>query len=143
MRDSFVFYRSFFEAICELPKKDRLPLFNSICDYALNGVEPELSGTSSAVFKLLKPQIDANNRKRENGLKGGRGNKANQNQNETKTKPNENQRQTKSKPNVNVNVNVNENGDSEPNGNQKGVPISPEQKANRDRIMRGLEKALQ
>jgi len=70
MRDSFVFYRSFFEGVSLLPDKDKLEAYNAICEYSLNGVEPELGGTAKAVFLLIKPQIDANTRRYQNGLKG-------------------------------------------------------------------------
>lgn len=110
MRDSFIFYRSFFETIKKIPKKDRLQLVEAICDYALNDIDPEsLSGTGDAVFTLLKPQLDANTRKYENGLKGGR-----------PKKPNKNQTETKPKRNVNDNDNVNENDND--NGNEQTSP---------------------
>ena len=95
MRDGFVFYRSFFESFSDLSKKDKLVLFDALCNYALNGIEPELTGTPSAIFKLLKPQVDANTRRYENGLKGGRPRK---NQEETKQEPNNNQTKTKREP---------------------------------------------
>ena len=106
MRDSFVFYRGFYESFSELSKKDKLALFDALCNYALNDVEPELTGTPSAIFKLLKPQVDANNRRYANGLKGGRPKK---NQEETKPKPKHNQTETKPKRNDNDNVHVNDN----------------------------------
>lgn len=90
MRDGFVFYRSFYECFENLSKKDKLLLFDALCNYALNDVEPELGGTPAAIFKLLKPQVDANNRRYENGKKGGRPKK-------TEEKPNDNQRDTKPK----------------------------------------------
>ena len=95
MRDGFVFYRSFFESFEDLSKKDKLILFDALCNYALNDIVPELTGTTNAIFKLLKPQVDANNRRYENGKKGGR---PKANQTETKTKPNDNQTETKPKP---------------------------------------------
>ena len=95
MRDGFVFYRSFFESFSDLSKKDKLVLFDALCNYALNDIEPELIGTPSAIFKLLKPQVDANTRRYENGLKGGRPRK---NQEETKQEPNNNQTKTKREP---------------------------------------------
>ena len=95
MRDGFVFYRSFFESFEDLSKKDKLILFDALCNYALNDIVPELTGTTNAIFKLLKPQVDANNRRYENGKKGGR---PKTNQTETKTKPNDNQTETKLKP---------------------------------------------
>ena len=123
MRDSCVFYRSFYDSISVLSDDDRLAVYDALFGYALNGVEPELSGTPLAMFMLMKPQIDANNRKYENGKKGGRNAgveelKENQkkakpkpkgNQTETKEKPKSNQTETKPKPNVNVNDNVNDN----------------------------------
>lgn len=114
MRDSFIFYRSFFETMKKIPKKDRLQFVEAICNYALDDEEISLSGVNTAIFELVKPQIDANFKRYENGKKGGRPKKPNQNQNETKAKPNHNQTITKPKPNVNENdnenVNVNENG---------------------------------
>ncbi|MBQ1293888.1 MAG: hypothetical protein IIY21_07595 [Clostridiales bacterium] len=95
MRDGFVFYRSFFESFSDLSKKDKLVLFDALCNYALNDIEPELVGVPAAIFKLLKPQVDANNRRYENGLKGGRPKK---NQEETKQEPNNNQTKTKQEP---------------------------------------------
>ena len=97
-----------------------MALFDALCNYALNDVEPELTGAPSAMFKLLKPQVDANNRRYENGKKGGR---PKQNQTETKTKPNNNQTKTKTKPNVNVNVNVNGNGNG--SGSQANASVLP------------------
>ena len=125
MRESFLFYRSFYEAISDLEPEDRMKVYDAICEYALNGTEPEISGVASAMFKMAKPQIDANNKRYENGKKGGRPPKeeteieptenqnetkeeAKENQNETKTKPKANQEETKTEPNVNVNVNVND-----------------------------------
>lgn len=105
MRDSFVFYRSFYEAINDLSKKGQNALFNAICRYVFYDKEPTLTGAASAVFKLIKPQIDANNKRFENGKRGGRP----KNQNETETKPNENQNETEQQPNVNVNDNDNVN----------------------------------
>ena len=109
MRGGFVFYRSFFECFEGLSKKDKLTLFDALCNYALNDIEPELVGVPSAIFKLLKPQVDANNRRYENGCKGGRPketkDKPSQNQTETKTKPKE---QVQDKDKVQVKDNVQE-----------------------------------
>ena len=111
MRDSVVFYKSFWEAIRDLSEEDQLKAYNAIFDYAFDGKEPEGSGIASAVFKLVKPQIDANNARYENGKKGAEygvlgGRPKKENPKETPKKPQENPTQT---PNVNVNVNVNDN----------------------------------
>ena len=58
MRDSFVFYRGFYEAICELETEDQATVYNAICKYSLDGIEPELTGVAAAMFKMAKPQID-------------------------------------------------------------------------------------
>lgn len=110
MRDSFIFYRSFFESFDGLSKKDKLLLFDAVCNYALNDIEPQLSGVPLAMFKLLKPQLDANTRRYENGCKGGRPKK-------TEKKPNENQEETKPKRNDNDNDNVNVNESHNDNHN--------------------------
>lgn len=112
MRDSFVFYRSFYEAIEDLPDKELAECFRAIAEYALNDIEPETPGIAKTVFKMAKPQIDANTKRYQNGTKGGRPKgeeKPNDNQNVTKPKPSKNQTITKPEPNDNVNVNVNEN----------------------------------
>ena len=106
MRDSIVFYRSFYEAIKEIPLEEQGVVYNAIYGYALDGIEPELTGIAKAIFLLVKPQIDANNSRYENGKKGG---KPKTNQTETKAEPKPNQDVTETEPNVNVNVNVNEN----------------------------------
>lgn len=105
MRDSIVFYRSFYEAIKEIPLEEQGVVYNAIYGYALDGIEPELNGIAKAIFLLVKPQIDANNNRYENGKKGG---KPKANQNETKTEPKPNQDVTETEPNVNVNVNEND-----------------------------------
>ena len=109
MRDSFVFYRSFAEAIRELDPEDRVLLIDILIDYALDDKQPECSGAVKGMFLLIKPQIDANNKRYDNGRKGGRP--------KTKQKPNENQIETKADPNVNDNVNVNVNVNDNVNDN--------------------------
>lgn len=128
MRDSFVFYRSFFDACGKLSDSDRLAVYDAICSYALDGLMPEDSGIVSAMMMLICPQIDANNKRYENGKKGGRPEKEEtkpkpkNNQAETKQKPKRNQTITKPEPNVNVNVDVdvNANENANENGNANG-----------------------
>lgn len=116
MRDSMVFYRSFYEAVRELPDKEFAESVKAILDYGLDGVECETPGIAKALFTMARPQIDVNNKRYENGRKGG---KPKTNQTVTKDEPNRNQdkpsmNQSKpndeiAEPNVNVNVNVNDN----------------------------------
>ena len=107
-RESFVFYRSFYEGIKELPRDIQGEVLTAIMEYGLNGVTTEnQKQITKAMFALIKPQLDANNQRFENGKKGGRP-KANCNQTETETKPKQNRNKTKHEPNVNVNVNDND-----------------------------------
>ena len=125
-KDSFIFYRSFAEAIDDLPDNEQLEVYRAIKEYALNENEIDLTGTAKSFFKLIKPQIAANNRKYKNGTMGGRPKKQkptdnqsvtkqkpSDNLDETKPEPNQepekNQKATKRKPNVNENGNVNSN----------------------------------
>lgn len=108
-RDSFVFYRSFFEAIEEADDVAQLQLYRAIALYALNHEEPQLSGLAKALWIAIRPQIDANFKRYINGRKGGKDGikggapKGNQN---AKKQPQNNPKTT---PNVNVNENENEN----------------------------------
>ena len=91
MRDGFVFYRSFDVALANLSDSDRLKALRMLCDYALDGKEPQEKGVARAVFECFRPQIDANNRRYENGSKGGRPKKTEKKPKETKAKPKDNQ----------------------------------------------------
>ena len=108
MRDSVVFYRSFYEAVRELPPEDFKKSVCAIMNYGLDDKEPETSGIEKTIHLLTKPQIDANNRRYQNGTKGGR--------KKTEQEPNANQTLTKTYPKENVkekdNVNVNDKKES-------------------------------
>jgi len=116
MRESIVFYRSFYEAIKELSAEEFRNAVMAIMEYGLNDSEIDTSGVAKAILIMAKPQIDKNNKRYENGLRGGT--KPKQNQNETKLESNSNQSGTKAEPkrtnpepndNVNDNDNVNVN----------------------------------
>lgn len=99
-RDSFIFYRSFYEAIKDLPAEEKANLLDAICELSLNFNELELAGISKSLFILIKPQIEANIKRYENGRKP----KSKQDKSKTEA----NTKQTRSKTGTNVNVNVNE-----------------------------------
>lgn len=101
MKGSFVFYRSFYEAIEELEEDTQLEVLKAILEFEFTKKDPILSGISKSIFILIKPQLIANDTRYENGCKGGRP--------KTKNKPKQNQKITKTKPNENENDNVNEN----------------------------------
>lgn len=104
-RESFIFYRSFFEALVGMENDVQGQCLMALADYALNGKEPTMTPEVRMFFTLVKPQVDANKKKYENGCKGGRP----KNQTETKAKPKDNQTETKPEPNDNDNVNDNVN----------------------------------
>lgn len=98
-RDSFIFYRSFFSATKHLNQVEKAQLFEAICSYALDGNLIDLQGMSQGMFELIKPQLDANRKRFENGcVKKQKGSKK-----EAKNK----QKRSKDEANVNVNHNVN------------------------------------
>lgn len=123
---SFVFYKSFRDASRNLDDATRLALYEAIMDYSLYGEEPdEGNPVAAAMFKLVRPVLDTNAKRRENGRNGGRpANTDNQeaskpkpeneeaeseteakgNPVETEDKPFENQNETKEKPNHNQEV---------------------------------------
>lgn len=73
-RDSFVFYRSFFDAAEKL-KDDpgrRLELYEAIIKYALNGDPETTDETILMALELCRTTIDKNNAKYINAKKGGR-----------------------------------------------------------------------
>ena len=114
-----VFYRSFYEALRDLDNNTKAILYDAIFDYGLNFKEPELTGIAKTVFTLIRPQLDANIRKFDNGSKGGRPHKEEPTDNlsETKEEPKQNQIETKAEANVNANANEKVNGNSKENTN--------------------------
>ena len=118
-KNSFIFYRSFSECLKSLPDKERLILYDSIIDYALDEIEPNLDGCLKGMFALIKPQLDANIRRWKNGCKGGapvgNQNATKNNQETTKEQP----KTTNVQPNHNVNVNDNVNVNVNDNENKK------------------------
>ena len=109
--NSFVFYRSFAEAIVKLDPVECKACLTALCSYALDGEENASTPTSEMFLTLIKPQVDANELRREAGRRGG---KANQKQTQATIKQTEasakqteaNTKQTQANANVNVNANV-------------------------------------
>jgi hypothetical protein len=71
-RKSFVFYDSFYKAMSYLNDKEKIQYIEAICNYSLFDITIDMDIKIEAMFALIKPQIDANIKKRENGKKGGR-----------------------------------------------------------------------
>ena len=89
----------------DLPAATQVLLYNAIADYALYDIVPDFGddGIARGFFALMRPQIDANNRRRDAGARGGRPLKSPEDepfadQQETIEEPNANQGETKAKP---------------------------------------------
>lgn len=92
-RNQFTFYKSYYDAIQELPKRDQSALILAICAYAIYETPPKgLSIAASTAFKLIKPTLDSGRKKAESGALGGRvctsNAEANRKQNGSKTEAN-------------------------------------------------------
>ena len=124
MRESFLFYANFYEALEGMDKESQADCLMALAKYALTGEIVEMKPMVKMFFMLAKPQVDLNNIKFENGCKGGRPRKnqtitkpkPNNNQTETKEEPNQNQTETKEEPNQNQTITK-----VEPNDNQSGT----------------------
>ena len=108
MKESIVFYKSFYEAIKNIPQEEQLKLYNAIFDYSFTEKEPKIEdGIAKAMFILIKPNIDSANARYkasvENGKKGGRPKK------ETQEKPEKNLNKTQEEANKNLNDNEDDN----------------------------------
>lgn len=115
-RESFVFYRSFRDAFRALDKDVRLRMYEAVIDYGLDLVEPRFEGIEKVLWTLIRPQLEANNKRFENGCKGGApiGNQnarkqPRNNRETTEKQPKNNQKQPNVNENENENVNENEN----------------------------------
>ena len=100
-RKAFSFYRSYYEASKDLPtKEDQADFLMAICSYIFDGVEPEITGVASAMFKLAKPNLETSIKRANAGQIGGSSNKkenklkANDKQNESKTEANDKQNES-------------------------------------------------
>lgn len=72
-RESFIFYRSFYDAIKCMPSEVQAEIYPAICEYALFGKLPKnLSDVAKGMFTLIKPNIDTNTARYVDGTKGGR-----------------------------------------------------------------------
>ncbi|WP_424651224.1 DUF6291 domain-containing protein [Capnocytophaga gingivalis] len=115
-RESFVFYSSFLKAIRAIKKRDiQAELALAIIEYGITGETTECGEVVSVAMELIKPQIEANNKKYINGMKGaeysvngGRPKKAKPKENPKQT-PKNPQEDPSLTPNVNDNDNVNDN----------------------------------
>lgn len=156
IRDSFIFYKSFRDALQEVSEDVRLQIYDAIVDYSLGITEDiQFRGVAKIAWLLIKPQLDANIQRFKNGCKGGlkkgqgkgnqnaRKNKVKTNQKSTENEPKTNQEQTENEANNNVNENENytlsnnflqdklsENSITSSNHTQKIVCVEKQEKEN-------------
>ena len=72
-RNGFVFYRSFRDSAKVLPEEEQLPFLWAIADLALDNKEPneeDFSAIGKALWRAIKPSIEKERRRFENGCKG-------------------------------------------------------------------------
>ena len=67
-RDQFTFYRSYYEALKNLPKRDQTAVLMAVIGYALDETEPLLSGVPLSVFTLIRPTLDSGRNKARNRM---------------------------------------------------------------------------
>lgn len=60
IRENFIFYRSYAEAVRELPDKQRLHLLDALISYAIDGADITLNGVEKGMFALMRQSIDSN-----------------------------------------------------------------------------------
>jgi len=71
-RETFNFYRSFFEAGKDMSDTDRLAFYDAILGNSFGEETPNLIGIPKIVFAAIKPVIDNQTTNYLNGKKGGR-----------------------------------------------------------------------
>lgn len=132
--EGFIFYASFYKALSNLKDEEQLLCFKVLCEYALFGILPEnTKGAVLMFFELVKPQIDKNIQRYENGKKGGRPKtkiEPTNNQIKTKLKPNNNQKEPSNNLNININRNINKNINNKKENNIKEKSLVALEKAN-------------
>lgn len=102
MRDSMIFYRSFYDSLTGLSPIIKSEVYDAIFSYGLDFTEPTFTDEiARALFTLIKPQIDANIKRYNNG------NKPKVKQDKSKVEAKQKQKISKSKANVNDNDNDN------------------------------------
>ena len=114
-RNSFTFYRSFASALIRIKSKTaRCAAYDAICAYALDGIEPDLDAlpaSAAIAFLLIRPTLDAANKRAESGRIGGLN---------STTRVVANGKQIKSKPEANAERNEREKeGENEEEGEKE------------------------
>ena len=112
-REQFTFYRSYYEALKPLSKRDQTAVLMAIAGYALDETEPSLSGVPLSVFTLIRPTLDSGRNKAKNRCKKTEPNaEQNDNKSEQKRKEKESEKERE----------VEKEGEGE---NECSPPVSP------------------
>ena len=70
-RKQFTFYRSFWDALRQMNKGDRLALFEAIATYGLDGkLQKPLTDRQNSIFTLIRPNLDASYKKAVGAMQG-------------------------------------------------------------------------
>ena len=123
IREGFTFYRSFRDAIEMTDATDQLVLYKAIADYALDGIEPDISALDvlgRLCWTAISPSIKSGRKNFENGCNGGAP-KGNCN---AKKQPKNNRDSTEKQPAQTSNENEKENENEEkklPNGSKESA----------------------
>ncbi len=103
-RDSMIFYRSFYESLNGLDSVIKAEVYDAIFSYGLDFQDPIFTNEiARALFTLIRPQLDANLKRFNNGMKP----KTKQIESKTEAKTKQKESETEANVNVNVNDNVN------------------------------------
>ena len=121
-RDSFVFYRSFLDALEGLDADTQNEFFMAIAQYGLNGILPTFTGLKQAVWTQIKYSLDKNIIRYENcvknGAKGGAP-KGSRNNPKGRNQYSEDNQEDNEEDNQEDNLNVNDNVNDNVNGGDK------------------------
>ncbi len=104
MRDSTIFYRSFWDAIKTLPKEERTDLYEAVFELSFNNKDVDVQGAGKGIMIIMAPHIKANNKRFENGNKA----KTKLTESKTEAKPKQNRSKTEANKNKNKNKNDND-----------------------------------
>lgn len=127
MRDSFLFYKEWKDAIADLPNDVRLEIYEAIIEYGVSGKLPMLKPIANVAFNFIKTGIDRNfekyneavRKRKEAGHKGGLAKAINAKQSVANVANGSNAKQDVANVDDNDNVNDNDSKDNTPDGVSK------------------------
>ena len=113
VRNQFTFYRSYFDAIQTMNKRDRSAIILAVCEYALYQTEPKgLSAAAMTAFELIRPTLDSGRKKALSGKQGGKAN-GKQNASKPKAKPKQEENAREYDADVDVDTDADAEGDGD------------------------------